>query len=405
MSPTSASPTPTELRRHWSIDPDVVFLNHGAFGACPGPVLAAQRALRDRMERQTTQFFARDIEGLMDEARGPIARFVGAAPEDIASVANASAGVNAVLRSLDLRPGDELLTTSHEYNMCRCAMDFAAKRSGAELIVAEIPFPISGPDEVFDRVMERVTARTRLAVLDHVTSPTALIFPIQRLVRALDERGVDTLVDAAHAPGLIEVDVERIGAAYYVGNLHKWLSAPKTAAFLHVRRDRQEGIHPVVISHGYDVPRTDRPRLHLEFDWQGTTDPTPWLAAPSAIEFLGSLLPGGWEELREGNRARALEARRLVCERLGLEVPAPEEMVAGMAAIPLPPAQTPGGEAAGHADPLQGKLLDRFDIEIPVIPWPGPGARVLRISAQVYNTPEDFHRLADALGTLIDEGH
>lgn len=403
---TATTPlAPSEARRHWTLDPDVSFLNHGSFGACPTPVLEEQQRWRERMERQPVRFFARDIEGLIDEARSPLAAFIGAEARDLAFVSNATAGVNAVLRSLDLRPGDELVTTNHEYNMCRCALEMVARRAGAKLVIAEIPFPISGPDDVIERVLSRVTKSTRLVVVDHVSSQTALLFPIERLVRALEERGVDTLVDAAHSPGLVAIDVERIGAAYYTGNLHKWLCAPKGAAFLHVRRDRQEGIHPTSISHGYDVPRDDRPRLHLEFDWPGTTDVTPWLSVPKAIEFMGSLLPGGWETLRAANRAKALAGRRAVCERLGLDEPAPEEMIAGMASVPLPPATQPPEFIPGHMDPLQPLLLERHGIEIPVIPWPSPGSRVVRLSAQIYNEADEYERLGAALESLLAAGH
>ena len=209
-----------------------------------------QHNIRERLERQPVRFLVRELEPLWDAARAALAQFVGGDAVDVVFVANATSGVNTVLRSLRFKAGDELLVTNHEYNACRNALNFVAEQSGARVVVAEVPFPLQCEDDFILPVMEKVTSRTRLALLDHVTSQTGLVFPIGRLVRELSARGVDTLVDGSHAPGMVPLNLREIGAAYYTGNCHKWTCAPKGAAFLHVRRDRQRDIRPLVISHG-----------------------------------------------------------------------------------------------------------------------------------------------------------
>ncbi|MBI4607614.1 MAG: aminotransferase class V-fold PLP-dependent enzyme [Candidatus Rokubacteria bacterium] len=387
--------------RLWALDRDVAFLNHGSYGACPLAVLDAQQRLRERLERQPVGFLGRELERLLDAARAELAALVGADARDLAFVPNATAGTNAVLRSLRFEPGDELLTTDHAYNACRNAIEFAAGRAGARVVVAPVPFPIDGPDRVVEAVLQHVTPRTRLAVLDHVTSPTGLIFPIARLVAELAGRGVDTLVDGAHAPGMLPLDVRAIGAAYYTGTCHKWLCAPKGAAFLYVRRDAQPAIRPLAISHGANSPRTDRPRFHLEFDWTGTDDPTPYLCVPEAVRFMGSLLPGGWPALMARNRTVALDARATLCETLGAPLPCPDAMIGSLAALPLPDGSSVPPVPRAGRDPLQAALLERFSIEVPIMAWPRPPRRLIRISAQLYNSAADYQRLARALAELL----
>jgi isopenicillin-N epimerase len=381
----------------WALDPDVVFLNHGSFGACPRVVLAAQQRLRDELEREPVRFLSRELEGRLDAARAALAAFVGADPDDLAFVTNATTGVNTVLRSLALSPGDELVTTDHTYNACRNALDLVAARSGARVTLARVPFPGATEDHVVDSVLAAVTPRTRLALLDHVTSPTALVFPIARVVAALGRRGVDTLVDGAHAPGMVPLDLRAIGAAYYSANCHKWLCAPKGAAFLHVRRDRQDGIRPLVVSHGANSPRTDRSRFRLEFDWTGTGDPTAFLVVADALRLLEGALPGGWPALMARNRDLALAAREVIGDALGVAPASPAGMIGSLAAVPLPDAPRP---PVGR-DPLQDALFARHGIEVPVMAWPAPPRRLVRVSAQLYNTPAHYERLADALRDLL----
>ncbi len=389
------------IRRHWLLDPSVIFLNHGSFGACPIPVLEYQAELRSRLERQPVQFYVRDLEPMLDEARAALGEFIGSPAQDIAWVPNATTAVNSVLRSLSFEPGDELLVTDHEYNACRNVLDFVAEQSGARVVVAHLPFPVSGPAQVIEAVMERVTDRTRLALLDHITSQTALVLPIRLLVERLKDRGVETLVDAAHAPGMLRLDVQAIGAAWYTGNCHKWICAPKGAGFLYTRPDLQAKTRPAVISHGANSPRTDRSRYLIEFDWTGTDDPTPMLCVPEAIRFMGELLPGGWEAIRSNNHQMALRGRNVLRRALGVEPPCPDEMIGSIASLPLPDGSGEISNSPLYADPLQDELLEQFGIEVPVIPWPAPPQRLLRVSGQVYNQDGDYEALGRALRTLL----
>jgi isopenicillin-N epimerase len=396
---------PNNWAKFWSLDPSVTFLNHGAFGAVPLPVLEKLPRWREQLERQPLRFFMREFEELLDTARSQLAVFVGADAAELVFVPNATTGVNSVLRSLTFNPGDEFLTTNLEYNACRNALDFIASRTGAKVVVATVPFPLDSPNQVVEAIMAQVSPRTRLALLDHVTSQTGLIFPIQQLVSQLREQGVDTLVDGAHAPGMVPLNLHEIGATYYTGNCHKWLCAPKGSAFLYVQRDKQSIIRPLTISHGANSRRTDKSRFQLEFDWTGTSDPTAYLCVPEAIQFLGSLLPGGWSELMENNRAKALFARELLCEALGVLPPCPAEMIGAIAVVPLPEQLSlyEQGEQSREWPGLQDILFERFNIEVPIIPWSTPFKQMVRISAQLYNTPEQYNYLAVALLQLLSD--
>jgi len=385
----------TPYASRWSLDPDVDFLNHGSFGACPVEVQAEQARLRTELERQPMRFLVDALEGRLAEARAALGAFVGADPDDLAFVTNATEGVNTVMAGLPLAPGDEVLVPDHAYNACKNAAVAWAERRGATVRAVPVPFPVASADALLEAVLAGVTARTRLALLDHVTSPTALVFPLERLVPELAARGVDTLVDGAHAPGMLPLAIERLGAAYYTGNLHKWGCAPKGAAFLWVRRDRQHLVRPLVISHGANDPRPDRSRFRKEFDWTGTRDVTAWLAVPAALRFLGDLVPGGFEALVAANHDKALRARDVLCGALCIPRPAPDELLGSMASVPLPVRRATDGPA--EVWQLRNDLLARHRVEVPLFPWPRAPHRLLRVSLQAYNEVAQVERLAVAL--------
>ncbi|MCG9889626.1 MAG: aminotransferase class V-fold PLP-dependent enzyme [Thermosynechococcaceae cyanobacterium MS004] len=403
MNRSHAFPTPSRsFAHHWQLDPEVVFLNHGAFGACPTTVLEAQQAFQRQLEREPLRFVMREYEPLLDHARTVLADFVGAAPANLVFVPNATTGVNSVLRSLSFSPGDELLTTNHAYNACCNALRFVAERSGAKVVVAEIPFPLAldlqtAEAQIHQAILSQVSPRTRLVMLDHVSSPTALIFPLRSLIQALAAQGIETLIDGAHAPGMLPLNLETLGATYYTGNCHKWLCAPKGAGFLYVQPERQSQIRPLTISHGANANRTDRSRFQLEFDWTGTQDYSAYLAVATAIDYLDNLLPQGWADVMTHNRLLALQAREILCNALEQPLPCPAEMVGAIAAVPLPTRFGIPEAMTSEIDPLQDWLWEIYQIEVPIVPLFNPARKLIRVSAQIYNDLEQYHYLAHAL--------
>ena len=385
----------------WRLDPAVTFLNHGSYGPCPEPVLAVQRALRDRMEAEPVRFLSGDLPGLLDAARHEVAAFLGADPDGLAFVTNATTGVNTVLHSLRFEPGDELVTNDHEYNATINAMRAVAERDGARVVVARIPFPIGDPGKAAAAILGVITDRTRLVLVSQITSPTALILPVADLVAELDRRGIDVLVDGAHAPGMVPLDLDRLGAAYWTGNGHKWLCGPKGAAVLWVRADRRERIHPLVVSHGANETLTDRSRFRAEFDWTGTGDPTAALTLPAAIRWMAEQASdGGWPAVMAANHELALTGRDRLAAALSIPPLAPDSMLGAMAALPVPGLRDDSG-----AVELGRRLEEEDRIQVPIGGWPVPAARMaiepeqvlVRISAQRYNEAADYDRLAEAL--------
>jgi len=386
-------------RRHWTLDPEVTFLNHGSYGACPAAIQLAQQALREEMEREPVRFMGHR-HGLIDRARKAAAAFVGAPEKELAFVPNATTGVNAALRSQQWKAGDRILVTDHEYNACRNALDFVAQRWGAEVVVVDVPFPIEDGQQFLDRMLAAVDERTVFCLVDHLTSPTALRLPVEQLVPALQAKGVRVLVDGAHAPGQIPLDLAALGADYYTGNLHKWACTPKGVAVFYAREDRQQDLHPAVISHGYNADIGHRSRFHQEFDWTGTFDPTAWGVVPDTLAYLEEMVEGGWPAIMQRNHKMTLEMRKELCERFGVQAPAPASMIGTMAAVPLP-ADFVSKMAKEERD-LYSELRDHWGIQIPVIPWQlgGESALLLRFSVHLHNEIEDYRKLGDAIDSM-----
>ncbi len=385
---------------HWSLDPGTTFLNHGSFGACPTAVLQEQSRLRACLESDPVDFLSGRGHALWKQAIQAFSDFVHADAAGMTFQTNASAGVNTVLRSLALRPGDEILVSDHAYQACRNAIEHACSQSGAAVVVVRLPFQLESDDRIVDLFLKAVTQRSRLALIETVTSPTALRMPFERLTRELQHRGLEVLIDAAHGPGLIPLDLELLGADYVTGNCHKWLCTPKGSGFLHVRADRRSLIRPLTISHGYSASADPAERFRQEFDWQGTQDPTPWLCIPSAIGFVAGLLPGGWQAVMARNHVLALHARQILRDMLGPDAVPPASMITAMVAAMLPTGIQPINSAAMRSDPLRQALYDQYRIQAVVAPWPAHGVRYLRVSAALYNSEEEYRFLATVLQSL-----
>ncbi len=402
-------PAPNPFASHWQLDPAITFLNHGSFGACPRIVLQAQQRHRDQLEAEPVRFLTRIAPPLLDAARRSLAAFLAADAEDLVFVSNATAGVNCVLRSLRFEPGDELLTTDHAYLACQNTLDHVARREGLKVVTVTLPMPVMSGDQVVEAIVNGASPRTRLAMIDHVTSGSGMVLPIERIVAALQARGVDVLVDGAHAPGMAPIDLQSLGAAYYTGNLHKWVCAPKGAGFLHVRRDRQEGIMPSIISHGYRVSRPGRSGFHDRFDWIGTLDPSAWLCVSDALDFIGTLLPGGGGELMRRNRELALRGRRMLCDAFSSPAICSDEMIGSMATVALPDDPDPEHGLDWTTSPtpqhrMMSQLMSEFQIEAPVYYFATAPQRAVRISAQVYNDTTQYEKLIAAIRAILAKG-
>jgi isopenicillin-N epimerase len=376
-----------DVRVLWPIDPSVAFLNHGSFGATPIPVLEAQRGWRDAMEAQPVDFLWRRLPSLLEDARVACAAFLGTDPDGFAFVPNATAGVATVLASMRLAPGEHILISDHAYPAIRNAAARACAEAGTEPAVVRIPLPLPDPAGIVERFAAGVTARTRLVIVDQVTSPTASLFPVTEVTSACHDRGALVLVDGAHAPGMLAAPVDALGADFWTGNFHKWVCAPKGSGGLVVGAEHRDRVHPLVASHGMEQG------FRAEFDWTGTKDDTASLSVPAAVAFMAGL---GWDRVRRHNHELVAYGRRVVSQALGTEPPVPPSAFGSMALVALPDG------AAGtleEAAALGTALYEKERIEVPFVAWNGRGH--IRLSAQVYNAPGDYDRLAEALPRLL----
>ena len=380
-----AAPSPEELRREFLLDPEVAFLNHGSFGACPRPVFERYQAWQRELEREPIDFLERRLPALLDDARGALAAYVGCSADDLAFVQNATTGVNLAARSLPLGPDDEVLATDLEYGACDLAWEWACRRAGARYVRAPIPLPLREPSEVIEALFAHASERTRAVYVSHVTSTTGLVLPLEEIVARARALALVTVVDGAHAPAQAPMDLAALGADCYAGNAHKWLCAPKGAGFLHVRPEHQDRVDAAIVSWGYSEGNTFSQRIEK----QGTRDPAAWLTVPDAIRFQAER---DWDAVRDRSRRLARESRRELCELLRTEPLAPDSMVAQMPTVRL---SRPSPE-------LSQRLFARHRVEIPV---GGPEKDLLRLSVAGFTTRDEIDRLLAALVRELDAEH
>lgn len=374
------------VRHEWALDSDFLTVNHGSFGATPRVVLAAQQDWQRRMEAQPSRFMRTVWPNALRHAADRMGAFIGADGKDIAFVENATTGCNAILRSLRLQAGDEIVVLTHGYNAVRNTVRFVCERAGGRMVEATVPFPQPDADTIVANIAAALTTRTRLAVVDHITSGSALVLPLQRIVAACHDAGVPVLVDGAHGPAQVPLDMRALGADWYSGNCHKWLCAPKGAAFLYTHASRQQDLHPTTISHGLGKGYLE------EFDWTGTRDPSAWLATDVAIDFHRRL---GGEALMARNIALAANATALLARRLNTEVGASGALTGSMGIVRLP---IPGDATAEDAQALRTRLL-AAGTDAPT--HLHADAIWLRISAAAYNELEDYERLGEIVARVL----
>lgn len=377
-----------DLAALFPLDRSYTFLNHGSFGSVPHEILAAQHVWRMEIEARPIEMLARRMDDLLQDARSAVSRFVGATTEQLGFVTNATEGVHAVLRSIDWKRGDEIVTTDHVYGAMRQSIRRLADEFGVALREVDIALPVHGPDDFVEPVLAAFSDRTRLLLIDHVTSPTALRLPVEILAAAAKSRGIFVLVDGAHAPGSIALQIDRIPCDAYTGNLHKWVCAPKGCAFVAGVGPFASQLKPIATSHRYGEG------LAREFDWQGTRDMTPWLTAPTALRYFERF---GWEHVRRHNHELATWAMRHLVDRWSVESLSPLDgsMLASMAAIRVPDRVQQRFESEVA---LQAHLYEAHRIEIPVINWKGRWH--VRVSCHLHTTPDLIERLGDVVRSL-----
>lgn len=389
-------PKRSELANNWQLDDEIVFLNHGSFGATPIEILELQNSYRKEIEMDPVKFFERSYMDYYINSRNIFSEFVNANPDGMTFVNNATTGVNTVLRSLKLEKGDEILVTSHTYQACSNAVDFVTKKFNAKKVIVDIPFKVKDDKEIVDMILKSINMNTKLALIDTVTSPTGMRMPFEKLVFELQLLNIDVLLDAAHGPGIVPLDLTKLNAAYVTGNCHKWLCSPKGSGFLHIREDKISSIRPLVISHGASFDGRIGDKFAYEFGWTGTQDPTPFMCIPASIKYLEDMVDGGWPTIMKRNRELAINGRKILCDALEIEPPFPDHMVSSIASIEI-------GKGGNFQlfdigeDPLHDILLDKYSIQVPVIRWKHHRTKYIRISAQLYNSLAEYKYLAMVL--------
>jgi len=379
----------SHIKDQFLLAPDVIFLNHGSFGATPQSVFEAYQSWQRELERQPVEFLDRRFAERMSTARIALGEYLGTGPDNLVYITNATVGVNIIARSLDLGPDDEVVSTNHEYGACDRAWRFLSQKQGFKYTNQPVSMPLTSADEFVVQLWQSVTARTKVIYLSHITSPTAVIFPVADVCRRAREQGILTVVDGAHVPGQIHLDLEEIGADFYTGNLHKWLCSPKGAGFLYAHPNVQNLLEPLVVSWGWQSEKPGLSQFVDHHEWWGTRDIAAFLSVAAAIRFQEE---NDWDKVRVDCHALAVEAETRLCELTSLPSQySGDSWYAQMVSASLPPET--------DIVALKMRMYDDYRIEVPLVKW--NEKKLIRISVQGYNMQTDIDRLMDALGKTL----
>jgi len=403
MAPIGST-SPALQTARWPIEPGLTLLNHGSYGICPEFIHGRQAQLRLLIDSDPVRYYLHRLEDLSDKARAALGAFVNADPEDLALVQNATFAVATCLHAIDWQPGDRVVVTDHEYNATLNEIDRLVRTRGIEVVHAKIPLPLAGPDQIIEAIAHQMNNRTRLVVASHIASASAIVLPVERIVKLCRDRGIEVLIDGAHAPGQIDIDLASLRPTYYAASCHKWLCTPKGAAFFYADKSVQDRVQPLALSCRVHQKRDDRAAFLCDFDYVGTVDSTASLVVPDCIEHLGAQRPGGWDQLRAENHELVLEGARVIRERCGLAPTYPEplasELTGSMYSLLLPPNPDPSRPTM-YDDPLHDRVMEHR-IQVPIWTLETAGVRVCRLSAQLYNTIDEYERFADVLADELD---
>jgi isopenicillin-N epimerase len=392
-------PNYSSYGQYWSLQKNKVYLNHGSFGATPTAVTNVQKQFIDKLEQEPVAFMIDELPSLIKSAKESLGNFLNISPNNFVFVNNTTTGVNLILKNYT-GTNEHWITTNHAYGACAHALNFYAKKNNCTISVAQLPFPTTTADEVVQNILDAVQPNTRLALIDFTTSASGLILPIKKIVEALQKRGVLVIVDAAHATGMVEYNITDLQPDFFISNLHKWLCTPKGSAFVYVSPKHQHWVHPLVISHLNDRNTGEPEHWSNQFEWDATHDYSAYCCIPFTIEYMQKLYPGGWPAIMEHNHQLAWGMGNFIANELGVALPVKQNEIGSMVNIPMPKGETPS-RAFHFNNELKNKLFYDYNIEVPVFFFPKAPTQWLRISAQIYNSTEQYQYLVACLKNII----
>jgi isopenicillin-N epimerase len=389
-------PSYSHLAKYWGLNNEIVYLNHGSFGATPIAVREKQQYYQKEMEAEAVEFFIDNLPHLLNEAKLSLANFVGTSTHNVVFTQNTTTGVNTILKNLVGKEGDEWLTTNHGYGACVHAFKHYAAKNKCEVVIAAVDYPVQTEEDIVAAIERSITPKTTIALIDYVTSASAVIFPVKKIIELLHGKGVKVIVDAAHCPGMIDFSIDDLQPDFFIANCHKWICSPKGSAFIYVAPEHQQMIEPLVISHFNDSQVGEAAHWSNQFMWDGTHDYSAYLCVKESLEHMPTLHQEGWAGIKKHNKELAFAAATKIATALKVELPAPKELLGSIINIPMPNGEAP--EKFFHNNQvLKNKLFKRYNIEVPVFLFPKAPQQWLRISAQLYNSMEQYEYLIECL--------